>query len=81
LAQQPEEPEVGIERGQFRLERAQHNPMGLALRAYLRLEQHRWRARVSIFNSKLDIMRAAVRLADSNAPPVRVSTSSENVPQ
>lgn len=53
---------TGIERGQFRLERAQRNHIGLALRAYLRLELHRWRARVSIFNSKLDILRAAVRL-------------------
>jgi hypothetical protein len=29
---------TGVERGQFRLERAQRNPIGLALRAYLRLE-------------------------------------------
>jgi hypothetical protein len=34
--------------------------IGLALRAYLRLELHRWRTRVSIFNSKLDIIRMAV---------------------
>jgi len=53
---------TGIERGQFRVERAQRNHIGLALRAYLRLEVHRWRARISIFNSKLDIIRAAVRL-------------------
>jgi putative transposase len=52
---------TGIERGQFRLERSQRNHIGLALRAYVRLELHRWRARVSIFNSKLDIIRAAVR--------------------
>jgi hypothetical protein len=53
---------TGIERGQFRLERSQRNHIGLALRAYVRLEVHRWRTRVSIFNSKLDIIRAAVRL-------------------
>lgn len=53
---------TGIERGQFRLERAQRNHIGLALHAYLRLETHRWRTRLSIFNSKLDIMRAAVGL-------------------
>jgi putative transposase len=51
---------TGIERAQFRLERSQRNPIGLALRAYLRLEVHRWRTRVSIFNSKLDIIRMAV---------------------
>ncbi len=53
---------TGIEAGQFRLERAQRNHIGLALRAYLRLEVHRWRTRVSIFNSKLDIIRVAVGL-------------------
>lgn len=53
---------TGIERGQFRVERAQRNHIGLALRAYVRLEFHRWRTRLSIFNCKLDIIRAAVRL-------------------
>ena len=52
---------TGIERGQFRVERSQRNHIGLALRAYVRLEVHRWRARVSICNSKLDIIRAAIR--------------------
>ncbi|MBC7812480.1 MAG: transposase [Burkholderiales bacterium] len=52
---------TGVERGQFRLERSQRNHIGLALRAYVRLELHRWHTRVSIFNSKLDIIRAAVR--------------------
>jgi putative transposase len=54
-------PFTGIERGQFRVERSQRNHIGLALRAYVRLELHRWRTRVSIGNSKLDIIRAAVR--------------------
>ena len=51
---------TGIERGQFRLERSQRNHIGLALRAYVRLEYHRWQSRLSIFNSKLDIIRTAV---------------------
>lgn len=51
---------TGVERGQFRLERAQRNHIGLAVRAYVRLEYHRWRTRLSIFNSKLDIIRIAV---------------------
>ena len=53
---------TGVERGQFRLQRSQRNHIGLALRAYVRLEGHRWRTRASIFNAKLDIIREAVRL-------------------
>ncbi len=52
---------TGIERGQFRLERSQRNHIGLALRAYVRLELHRWKTRISICASKLDIIRLAVR--------------------
>ena len=51
---------TGIENGQFRLERSQRNPIGLALRAYLRLEYHRWHSRLSIFETKLDILRLAL---------------------
>ena len=51
---------TGVERGQFRLERSQRNHIGLALRAYVRLEYHRWHSRLSIFNRKLDIIRIAV---------------------
>lgn len=51
---------MGIERGQLRLERAQRNNIGLAIRAYLRLEYHRWCSRLSIFNSNLDIIRLVV---------------------
>ncbi len=51
---------TGVERGQFRLERAQRNHIGLAVRAYLRLEYHRWCTHLSIFNVKLDIIRVAV---------------------
>lgn len=53
---------TGIERGQFRLERSQRNHIGLALRAYVRLEWHRWRSRLAIFDVKLDIIRHAIRL-------------------
>ncbi len=53
---------TGVERGQFRLECAQRNHIGLALRAYVRLEWQRWRTRLSIFDAKLDIIREAVRL-------------------
>lgn len=53
---------TGLEAGQFRLERAQRNHIGLAIRAYLRLEWHRWQQRVSIFNAKLNIIREAIRV-------------------
>lgn len=52
---------TGIERGQFRLARSQRNHIGLALRAYVRLEYHRWHTRISIGSAKLDIIRDAVR--------------------
>jgi len=41
--------------------RSQRNHIGLALRAYVRLEWQRWRTRVSIFHAKTDIVRAAIR--------------------
>ncbi|MBZ0302183.1 MAG: hypothetical protein K8J31_20710, partial [Anaerolineae bacterium] len=44
------------------MEQAQRNHIGLALRAYLRLEYHRSHTRLSIFNSKPDILRTAVGL-------------------
>lgn len=53
---------TGIERGQFRLERSQRNHIGLALRAYVRLEYQRWHSHLAIFDAKLDIIRDAVRL-------------------
>ena len=53
---------TGLEAGQFRLERAQRNHIGLAIRAYLRLEWHRWQQRVSIFNAKFNIIREAIRV-------------------
>jgi hypothetical protein len=53
---------TGVEAGQFRLERSQRNHIGLALRAYVRLEFHRWRSRLAIFDAKLNIIRDAIRL-------------------
>jgi putative transposase len=52
---------TGIEAGQFRLARSQRNHIGLALRAYVRLEYHRWHTCISIGSAKLDIIRVAVR--------------------
>ncbi len=52
---------TGIERGQFRLEIAQRNHIGLAIRAFIRLEAHRLRRRVSYFEAKTVIIRDAIR--------------------
>jgi hypothetical protein len=53
---------TGVQAGQFRLEVAQRNHIGLALRAFVRLEFHRWQHRLAIFDAKLDIIRQAIRL-------------------
>lgn len=53
---------TGIQAGQFRLEIAQRNHIGLALRAYVRLEFNRWQHRLPIFDAKLNIIRQALRL-------------------
>lgn len=52
---------TGIERGQVRLEIAQRNHIGLAIRAFVRLEAHRIRTGVSCFEAKASIIRDAVR--------------------
>jgi putative transposase len=51
----------GIERAQVRSARAQRNHVGLALRAFLRLERHCFVAGRSWFEAKADIIRAAVK--------------------
>jgi hypothetical protein len=51
----------GIERSQARGERAQRNHLGLALRAFLRLEANRLENDVSWYEAKLSIVREAVR--------------------
>jgi hypothetical protein len=52
---------TGIERGQFRLEIAQRNHIGLAIRAFVRLEAHRLRRQLSYFEAKTAIIRDAMR--------------------
>jgi putative transposase len=52
----------GAERAQVRAEDAQRNHIGLAIRAFVRLEYHRFRTGVSWFEAKFSIIRAAVRL-------------------
>ncbi len=50
-----------VERCPARLARSQRNHIGLALRAFLRLEWHRYRTGVSWFEAKWGIIRQAVR--------------------
>ena len=52
---------TGVERAQFRLEIAQRNHIGLAIRAYLRLEAYRLRTSISWFEAKTSIIREAIR--------------------
>lgn len=51
----------GVERAQVRAGRAQRNHIGLAIRAFLRLECHRLLTGLSWFESKFGIVREAVR--------------------
>jgi hypothetical protein len=53
--------ECGVERAQVRAARAQRNHIGLAIRAFLRLEQHRLITGVSWGAAKQAIIRDAVR--------------------
>ena len=50
-----------MEEGRARSERAQRNHIGLALRAFLRLEWHFFTTGVSGFEAKLRVIRDAVR--------------------
>lgn len=52
---------TGVERGQYRLEVSQRNHIGLAIRAFLRLEVHRLQTGISCFEAKTAIIRSAVR--------------------
>lgn len=52
---------TGIERAQFRLALAQRNHIGLALRAFVRLEAHRIRTNLSWCEAKASIIRSAIR--------------------
>lgn len=51
----------GVEKAQVRSARAQRNHIGLAIRAFLRLEMHWFNTGVSWYESKLSIVREAVR--------------------
>ena len=53
---------TGVERGQYRLEVSQRNHIGLAIRAFVRLEVHRMRTGISWFDAKTGIIRSAMRL-------------------
>ncbi len=51
----------GVERAQVRHPDAQRNHIGCALRAFVRLEYHRFTTGVSWFEAKLQVVRAAVK--------------------
>jgi putative transposase len=53
--------DCGVERCRSRSERAQRNHIGLAIRAFLRLEWHFFTTGVSGFEAKLRLIREAVR--------------------
>ena len=52
---------TGVERAQYRLEVSQRNHIGLAIRAFVRLEVHRLQAGISWFEAKTGIIRTAMR--------------------
>lgn len=52
---------TAVDRCQTRMSRAQRNHIGFALRAFVRLEWHRFRTGVSWYAAKLGIIREAVR--------------------
>ena len=54
-------PCCGVERCQARAGRAQRNPIGMAIRAFLRLERHFYATGVSWYEAKAQIVRGAVR--------------------
>jgi putative transposase len=66
---------TGVERAQFRLEVSQRNHIGLAIRAFLRLEYQRIHALIPIHDAKQAIIRQAVRLYLLNPTIVLPSTA------
>lgn len=52
---------TGVERAQYRLEVSQRNHIGLAIRAFVRLEVYRLRTGLSWFEAKASIIRDAIR--------------------
>ena len=51
----------GVDRCQTRMSNAQRNHIGCAIRAFVRLEWHRYTTGVSWFEAKVEIVRNAVR--------------------
>ena len=62
----------GVERCQARSARAQRNHIGWAIRAFLRLEHHRIRTGLSWFETKMGILRSALKLYLSMPSPILV---------
>jgi putative transposase len=56
----------GVERSQARAARAQRNHIGLAIRAFLRLEHHFYTTGVSWYEAKARVIRGAVRAYIAN---------------
>jgi len=52
---------TGVEQAQYRLEVSQRNHIGLAIRAFVRLETHRLHSGISWFEAKTNIIRSAMR--------------------
>ena len=52
---------TGVEQAQYRLEISQRNHIGLAIRAFVRLETHRLHSGISWFEAKTSIIRSAMR--------------------
>jgi len=52
---------TGVEQAQYRLEISQRNHIGLAIRAFVRLEAHRLHSGLSWFEAKTSIIRSAMR--------------------
>lgn len=51
----------GAEKAQVRAAREQHKPIGFVIRAFLRLEMRRFNMGISWYETKLSIVREAVR--------------------
>jgi len=56
----------GVERSQVRASRARRNHIGLAIRAFVRLEHHFYTTGVSWYEAKARIYRGAVRAYIAN---------------
>lgn len=65
----------GVDRAQHRLESAQRNHIGLAIRAFVRLESHRLRTGISWYEAKAAIVRDAVRAYLAQPRYVLVATA------